>query len=105
MKIVLTDAALFYLCNFRTVNESATFAGDLQRYVSDRAASGWRCFQNKNPHVVRTVDHRQIVKISKVLMFIAAAFTKFGKLMSVILVFYRRQTAGYTELADRIPRN
>jgi len=38
-------------------------------------------------------------------MFVVAAFTKFGKLMSVILVFYRRQIAEYTELADRIPRN
>jgi len=37
-------------------------------------------------------------------MLIAAVFTQFGKLMSVILVFYRRQTAGYTELANRIPR-
>lgn len=64
-----------------------------------------RCFQLTSLHVVPTVDHREIVKISKVLMFIAAAFTKFGKLMSVKLVFYRRQTTGYTELTDRIPRN
>jgi hypothetical protein len=37
VKIVLTDAALFYLFNLRTVNENYTVAGDLQRYTFQTA--------------------------------------------------------------------
>jgi hypothetical protein len=37
MKIGLTNAALFYLFNLRTINESSTVVGDLQRYTFQTA--------------------------------------------------------------------